>query len=79
MRVKLKDCKIGSKIRIVGYEGKNQQYRQRLLSMGLIKGVVMEVTKKAPLGDPIELLVRGYKLSLRKLEAEELIMESCDE
>lgn len=48
--------------------------RQRLLEMGLTKGTVIEVIRFAPLGDPIEILVRGYRLSLRRVEAESVIV-----
>ncbi|NLU46103.1 MAG: ferrous iron transport protein A [Euryarchaeota archaeon] len=44
--------------------------RRRLLDMGLIRGTVVTAVKRAPLGDPLELRIRGYELSLRKAEAE---------
>ncbi|MFN0157129.1 MAG: ferrous iron transport protein A [Bacteroidota bacterium] len=50
------------------------QVRQRLLEMGLIKGTPIELVRFAPLGDPIEIRVRGYRLSLRKVEAESVII-----
>ncbi len=49
--------------------------RQRLLEMGLTKGSSVEFIRTAPMGDPIEILVRGYRLSLRKQEAESVIVE----
>jgi ferrous iron transport protein A len=48
--------------------------RQRLLEMGLITGTPVELIRVAPMGDPIEVRVRGYRLSLRKLEAESVIV-----
>ncbi len=48
--------------------------RRRLLEMGLIKGSVVEVIRSAPLGDPIEVKVKGYRLSLRRVEAESVII-----
>lgn len=48
--------------------------RQRLLEMGLIKGTPIELIRFAPLGDPIEIRVRGYRLSLRRVEAESVIV-----
>ena len=48
--------------------------RQRLLEMGLIKGTSIELVRFAPMGDPIEVRIRGYRLSLRKLEAEAVIV-----
>ncbi len=48
--------------------------RQRLLEMGLTKGTNVEVIRFAPMGDPIEISVRGYRLSLRRVEAESVIV-----
>ena len=47
----------------------NPQIRQRLMEMGLLKGTLVEIIRYAPMGDPIEICVRGYRLSLRKEEA----------
>jgi ferrous iron transport protein A len=49
--------------------------RRRLMDMGLVPGEVVKVTKVAPLGDPIEIVVKGYCLSLRKGEAEQIAIE----
>ncbi len=49
--------------------------RQRILDMGITRGTEIEVLKRAPLGDPIEILVRGYTLSIRSSEAEHIIIE----
>lgn len=51
--------------------------RRRLMDMGLVKGVSIEMVKAAPMGDPVEYLVRGYHLSLRKSEAELVEIELC--
>ncbi|HEY6953521.1 MAG TPA: FeoA family protein [Bacteroidota bacterium] len=51
------------------------EIRQRLLEMGLTKGVAIEVIRLAPLGDPIEISVRGYRLSLRRKEAKAVMIE----
>ncbi len=51
--------------------------RRRLMDMGLIRGVSIERLKAAPMGDPVEYLVRGYHLSLRKAEAELVEVELC--
>jgi ferrous iron transport protein A len=61
-------------IRKIGGEG---AVRRRLMDMGLIKGVTIEKVKAAPLGDPIDYLVRGYHLSLRKSEAQLVEIEKC--
>ena len=59
---------IGQKARVASFDLPPEQ-RQRLLEMGLTVGVEFEVVRFAPLGDPIEIKVRSYHLSLRKLEA----------
>ncbi|ATD54823.1 FeoA family protein [Clostridium chauvoei] len=54
---------------------KESTVRRRLLDMGITPGVTIKVTGKAPMGDPIEILVRGYKLTLRKNEASAIFVE----
>jgi ferrous iron transport protein A len=66
---------VGQSGHIVGYESTHRAYREKLLSMGLTPGTHFTVTRQAPMGDPIEIEVRGYKLSLRKGEAEALKVE----
>ncbi len=57
---------------IAGYKEGARDYRRKLLSFGLTRGTAVTVVQKAPLGDPVEIRVRGYRLSLRKAEAEVL-------
>ncbi len=64
----LKRAKAGDCVRVARVAGTGP-LRQRLLDMGLTKGVSVTVQKVAPLGDPLEICVRGYQLSLRKAEA----------
>lgn len=59
---------IGEKMRVKGIE-KDSAVRRKLLDMGITPGVELQVTGKAPFGDPLEISVRGYKLTLRKNEA----------
>ncbi|NMB06802.1 MAG: ferrous iron transport protein A [Tissierellia bacterium] len=54
---------------------KNTSIKKRLLDMGVVPGVTVEIMGKAPLGDPIEVLLRGYKLTLRKEEAANIFVE----
>ncbi|MEL7039151.1 MAG: FeoA family protein [Cyanobacteria bacterium J06592_8] len=61
--------------RILGYEKAYRSYKSKLLSMGLTPGTEFTVIRVAPLGDPIEINVRGFNLSLRKQEADALIVE----
>jgi ferrous iron transport protein A len=72
----IKDLSPGEGAKVVGYEKAEPAYKAKLLSMGLTKGVEVRLIKRAPLGDPIELEVRGYRLSLRKDEAGTLILSA---
>lgn len=64
----LKDAKIGSTVIVKKLNGQGATKR-RIMDMGITKGVNVYVRKVAPLGDPIEVTVRGYELSLRKVDA----------
>ena len=64
----LKDAKIGSTVRVVKVHGEGA-IRRRIMDMGITKNVEITVRKAAPLGDPIEVTVRGYELTLRKEDA----------
>lgn len=68
----------GDKARVSGYKPGEDGYRARLLSMGLTKNTEFVFVKAAPLGDPVEIELRGFKLSLRKAEAEVLQIEKVD-
>ena len=78
MLVKIRNLFPGEAAVITGYEQGNSYYRQKLLSMGLIKGTVVRLIKTAPFGDPVQLELRGFKLSLRKTEADVLILEKTE-
>jgi len=67
--MRLSDCKPGQGGRIAQVNGEGP-VGQRLMEMGLIEGTEVQVVRVAPLGDPIEVEVQGYKLSLRRAEAE---------
>ena len=73
--ISLQEMALGSTGRVVGYEKAYQGYRGKLLSMGLTPGTEFTVIRVAPLGDPVEINVRGFYLSLRKQEADALIVE----
>ena len=64
----LKEAKIGETVRVVKLNGEGA-VKRRLMDMGITQGVSVYVRKVAPLGDPVELTVRGYELSIRKDEA----------
>ena len=65
----LKECNPKETVRVVKIHGTGA-VKRRIMDMGLTKGVEVYVRKVAPLGDPIELRVRGYELSIRKMDAE---------
>ncbi len=65
----LRETKIGDTVRVVRLHGEGA-VKRRIMDMGITKGVEIYVRKVAPLGDPLELTVRGYELSLRKADAE---------
>lgn len=69
----LRHAKVGESRQVVKVTGEGP-LRQRILDMGLTKGTDVTVRKVAPLGDPIEVTVRGYELSLRKAEAECILL-----
>ena len=69
----LKDVKIGSTAKVIRLNGEGA-LRRRIMDMGITKGVEIYVRKAAPLGDPIEIMVRGYELSLRKADAEMIVV-----
>ncbi|MCH9698615.1 MAG: ferrous iron transport protein A [Gammaproteobacteria bacterium] len=75
MIYRLKDIAIGQKGRVAGFIPGDKTYRKRLLAMGLTPGVEFTMLRCAPLGDPVEIEIRDYSLSLRKAEAESLVIE----
>ena len=70
----LKDAKIGQTARVKKLTGEGA-VKRRIMDMGITKGVEVYIRKVAPLGDPIEITVRGYELSLRKADAELIEVE----
>ena len=64
----LREAKVGETLRVVKLNGSGP-LKRRIMDMGITKGVEMHVRKVAPLGDPMELNVRGYELSVRKADA----------
>lgn len=65
----LKNAKIGSTVQVVKLHGEGA-VKRRIMDMGITKGVDVYIRKVAPLGDPVEITVRGYELSLRRADAE---------
>ncbi|MEG2357142.1 MAG: FeoA family protein [Clostridia bacterium] len=73
----LKNVKIGQTAVIEKLHGEGA-FKRRIMDMGLTKGTEITVRKIAPLGDPMQLTVRGYELSLRKADAEQIEVRSSD-
>ena len=70
----LRELKPGQSGKVISL-GESGPMKRRIMDMGVTTGVVIRVVKVAPLGDPIEVTVRGYELSLRKADAEMIIVE----
>ena len=70
----LKEVAVGKTVSVVKLHGEGA-VKRRIMDMGITKGVEIYVRKVAPLGDPVEVTVRGYELSLRKADAEMILIE----
>ena len=71
----LKDAKVGQRVKVLKLEGVGA-VKRRIMDMGITKGEEIFVRKVAPLGDPVEITVRGYELSLRKADSEMILVEA---
>ena len=74
--LKFSDLRVGNQGRVLGFEKTEPAYRKKLMAMGLTPGVEFTVTRLAPLGDPVEIRLRGFSLTLRKAEAQALRLEA---
>ncbi|MEE0880897.1 MAG: ferrous iron transport protein A [Turicibacter sp.] len=70
----LKDVKVGETVTVSKLNGTGP-LKRRIMDMGITKGTTLYIRKVAPLGDPIEITVRGYELSIRKADAENIIID----
>ncbi|MGN0521594.1 MAG: ferrous iron transport protein A [Eubacterium sp.] len=70
----LRQAKIGDTVKVIKLHGEGA-VKRRIMDMGITKGVEVTIRKVAPLGDPIEVTVRGYELSLRKADADTIEIE----
>ena len=70
----LKQAKIGDTVKVVKLHGEGA-VKRRIMDMGITKGVEVHIRKVAPLGDPVEVTVRGYELSIRKADADMIEVE----
>ena len=71
----LSELKVGERARVLGFGDSTGAYRRKLLSMGIMPGVEINVVRVAPMGDPVEVRLRGFSLTLRKDEAINLQVE----
>ncbi|MBW1699077.1 MAG: ferrous iron transport protein A [Deltaproteobacteria bacterium] len=78
MNMTLEEMNVGQTGKVIGFARGAKAYREKLLAMGLTKGTQFVVKRVAPLGDPVEINVRGFALSLRKDEAAALRVEKED-
>lgn len=69
---------VGSTATVSGFVKGQKEYRAKLLAMGVTKGITVKVTRVAPMGDPVEISVRGFSLSLRKDEAAVVLIEGVE-
>ena len=77
MAANLKEAKVGQTVTVVKLHGEGA-IKRRIMDMGITKGTEVYVRKVAPLGDPIEVTVRGYELSIRKADAEMIEVRSAE-
>ena len=75
MKATLQDMAVGETGTVSGYAKGTTVYREKLLAMGLTRGTEITIERIAPMGDPVEIQLRGFALSLRKEEASALIVE----
>lgn len=75
MQNSIKMLSVGDQGKIIGFEHSGKAYRKRLLAMGLTPGTEFKIIRFAPLGDPIEIKIRGFSLTIRKNEAASLLIE----
>lgn len=78
MNTTLRTMAVGDSGRVVGLAATASGYREKILSMGLTPGAEFTITRVAPLGDPVEIRVRGFALSLRRAEADAIRVEKIE-
>lgn len=75
MQQHLGNLSVGDRAIVTGFAAGKKEYRAKLLAMGVTRGIELQLTRVAPLGDPLEVSVRGFSLSLRKAEAAAVLVE----
>ncbi len=77
-RLNLGQMNVGDTVRVVGLDKADRAYREKLLAFGLTPGTLIDIVRVAPLGDPLEIRVRGFALSLRRGEAAAVAVERLE-
>lgn len=71
----ISDLKVGDTAKVLSFKKGEAAYRAKLIALGLTPGTAFKIKRQAPLGDPIEITLRGFALSLRKKEADVILVE----
>lgn len=79
MATVLREMTVGEAGRVLGFGEGSAAYRRKLLAMGLTRGATFKISRIAPLGDPVEIVLRGFSLSLRRAEADVVLVERAAE
>ena len=74
----LREAKVGQTVKVVKLSGEGP-VKRRIMDMGITKGQIIYVRKVAPLGDPVEITIRNYELSVRKADGEMIVVEPVEE
>lgn len=75
----ISDLEVGAHAKVIGYHKGTNAYRTRLLAMGVTRGESIQVRRSAPMGDPIEILLKNFSLVLRKDEASVVLVEKVND
>jgi len=78
VNINLRDLHVGEQGKVTGFQDGDRIYRKKLLAMGLTRGTTFQITRYAPMGDPVEIKLRGFALTLRKKEADALLVEKVE-
>ena len=78
VNINLRDLRVGEQGKVTGFQSGDRIYRKKLLAMGLTRGTTFQITRYAPMGDPVEIKLRGFALTLRKKEADALLIEKVE-
>lgn len=78
MTKKLSNCNVGERVQVYSFQ-MNEHKSKRLMDMGLLPGTFIEITRLAPFGDPVAIKVKGFQMSFRKQEADQILVKNLNE